>query len=241
MKGTLFLIPVPLAEGSSEKVIPPFHHTVINKLRTYIVENEKTARHWLKVMGLSIPQSELIIHVYGKHSEKEDLTDYFKELEAGNDVGLMSEAGCPAVADPGSDIVAEAHRRNIKISPLTGPNSIIIALMASGFYGQNFTFHGYLPIDKADRARRLKELESISGRLKQTQLFIETPYRNNQMLEDILRVCDPATELCIASDLTSESEQIISLPVHKWRKTQTDLHKKPSIFLLFRRSSFSNR
>jgi 16S rRNA (cytidine1402-2'-O)-methyltransferase len=234
-KGTLYLIPVPLAEGSAEKVIPPFHHTIINKLHTYIVENEKTARHWLKAMNISLPQSELSIHVYGKHSEKEDLSRYFKELEGGQDVGLMSEAGCPAVADPGSDIVAEAHRRNIKVYPLTGPSSILLALMASGFNGQSFTFHGYLPIDKADRARRLKELESLSGRFKQTQIFIETPYRNNQMLEDILRVCDPVTELCVASGLTSENEHILALPVSKWKSIKIDLHKKPSIFLLFRR------
>jgi 16S rRNA (cytidine1402-2'-O)-methyltransferase len=240
IKGILYLIPVPLAEESAEKVIPSFHHKILNNLHTYIVENEKTARHWLKVMGLQIPQKNLCIHVYGKHSEKEDLTEYFKELEAGQDVGLMSEAGCPAVADPGSDIVAEAHCRNIKVYPLVGPSSIILALMASGFNGQNFTFHGYLPIDKAERTRRVKELESISGRLKQTQIFIETPYRNNQMLEDILRICDPATELCIASDLTSEDEQIVSRPVGKWETIKIDLHKKPAVFLLFKKG-LSNR
>lgn len=235
MKGTLYLVPVPLSEGSAEKVIAPFHRTIINNLSTYIVENEKTARHWLKAMGLQTPQNELNIYGYGKHSEKDDLDGYFKELEAGRDVGLMSEAGCPAVADPGSDIVAEAHRRNIRVCPLSGPSSIILALMASGFNGQSFVFHGYLPIDKAIRAKRLKELESTSARLKQTQIFIETPYRNKQMLEDILRVCDPATELCVACDLTSENEQILSLPVNKWKKVTTDLHKRPAIFLLFRR------
>jgi 16S rRNA (cytidine1402-2'-O)-methyltransferase len=234
-KGALYLIPVPLAEGSAEKVIPPFHHQLINKLHTYIVENEKTARHWLKVMELKTQQSELNIHVYGKHSERNDLGLYFKELEAGQDVGLMSEAGSPAVADPGADIVAEAHRRKIPVYPLSGPNSIILALMASGFNGQNFTFHGYLPIDKPARAKKIKELESNSARLRQTQIFIETPYRNNQMLEDILQACDPATELCVACNLTGEEEEVLSLQVSKWKQIKTDFHKKPAIFLLFRR------
>jgi 16S rRNA (cytidine1402-2'-O)-methyltransferase len=234
-KGTLYLIPVPLSENADQQISLPLHSEIINSVKPYIVENEKTARRWLKLMGLKTPQSELIMHVYGKHSEKQDYPFYFKELEAGQDVGLMSEAGCPAVADPGSDIVAEAHRRNIKVCPLVGPNSILLALMASGFNGQSFTFHGYLPIDKADRAKRIKELENISIRNKQTQLFIETPFRNNQMLEEILRTCDPLTELCIACDLTSANEQIISMPVSKWRQLKIDLHKRPAIFLLFRR------
>ena len=234
-KGTLYLIPVPLSETTDQKLDLPLHSTVINNIGVYIVENEKTARRWLKVMGLKTPQSELIVHVYGKHSEKHDNAFYFKELEAGNDVGLMSEAGCPAIADPGSDIVAEAHRRNIKVRPLIGANSILLALMASGFNGQSFTFHGYLPIDKADRAKRIKELENISIHHKQTQLFIETPFRNNQMIEEVLRTCDPLTELCVACDLTSENEQIISMPVSRWRQLKIDLHKRPAIFLLFRR------
>src|SRR5688572_19830676 len=143
-KGTLFLIPVPLAENSADKVLTNHQTTLINNISAYIVENEKTARYWLKTMGLKIPQSELLIHVYGKHSEKVDIRSYFAELESGKDVGLMSEAGCPAVADPGSDIVAEAHRRGIKVVPIVGPSSILLALMASGFNGQSFTFHGYL-------------------------------------------------------------------------------------------------
>jgi 16S rRNA (cytidine1402-2'-O)-methyltransferase len=234
-KGALYLIPVPLSEGDSTNVLPPLHAAVINKVNTYIVENEKTARRWLREMGLKTPQSELTIHPYGKHSERLDNATYFKELEAGQDVGLMSEAGCPAVADPGSDIVAEAHRRNIKVHPLVGPSSILLALMASGFSGQSFTFHGYLPIDKADRANRVKELENISARNKQTQIFIETPFRNNQMLAEIIRSCDPSTELCIACDLTAPEEQIISMPISRWKTLTIDFHKKPAIFLLFKR------
>ncbi len=234
-KGALYLIPVPLAEGDTTTVLPPLHSAVINKVKTYIVENEKTARRWLREMGLKTPQSELIIHPYGKHSEKLDNATYFKELEAGQDVGLMSEAGCPAVADPGSDIVAEAHRRNIKVHPLVGPSSILLALMASGFNGQSFTFHGYLPIDKGERSNRIKELENVSARHKQTQIFIETPFRNNQMLAEILKSCDPATELCIACDLTAPEEKIISIPLSRWKTLNIDLHKRPAIFLLFRR------
>lgn len=233
-KGTLFLIPVPLAENSAGKVLPAMQNQLINSINTYIVENEKTARHWLKDMGLKTPQSVLRIHVYGKHSEKSDIAGYFRELEAGEDVGLMSEAGCPAVADPGSEVVAEAHRRGIKVVPVVGPSSILLALMASGFNGQSFTFHGYLPIDKVQRARKIKELESLSEKFRQTQIFIETPFRNNQLLEELLRTCHGRTRLCVACNLTAEDEQIISLPVEQWRKMKIDLHKKPVIFLLFK-------
>lgn len=233
-KGVLFLIPVPLADESAEQVIPTTQTPLINRLKTYIVENEKTARKWLKVMGLKTPQSELVLYPYGKHAEKNDFSIFFKELESGEDVGLMSEAGCPAVADPGSDIVAEAHRRGIKVVPLVGPSSILLALMASGFNGQNFIFHGYLPIDKVERARKIKELEVVSERLHQTQIFIETPFRNNQLLEEVLRSCSPRTRLCVAVNLTAENEQIIALPVEQWRKKKVDFHKIPAIFLLLK-------
>lgn len=231
-KGTLFLIPVPLAEDSADKVLTNYQSNLINNISAYIVENEKTARFWLKNMGLKIPQSDLLIHVYGKHSEKVDIRSYFTELESGQDVGLMSEAGCPAVADPGSDIVAEAHRRGIKVVPMVGPSSILLALMASGFNGQSFTFHGYLPIDKIQRSRRIKELENIADRQNQTQIFIETPFRNNQILDDILKTCNPRTRLCVACDITAEDEQIISQPIEQWRKRKTDFHKRPAIFLI---------
>ncbi|MBC8054857.1 MAG: SAM-dependent methyltransferase [Sphingobacteriaceae bacterium] len=231
-KGTLFLLPVPLAENSAGRVLTNYQSDLINNISVYIVENEKTARFWLKNMGLKIPQSELLIHVYGKHSEKVDIRSYFAELENGKDVGLMSEAGCPAVADPGSDIVAEAHKRGIKVAPMVGPSSIILALMASGFNGQSFTFHGYLPIDKAQRSKRIKELENIAERHNQTQIFIETPFRNNQILEDILKTCNPRTRVCVACNITGDDEEIISQPVEQWRKKKVDFHKKPAIFLI---------
>lgn len=231
-KGTLFLIPVPLAENTIEKVISNFQFDLINNINTYIVENEKTARFWLKQMGLKTRQSDLTIHVYGKHSKEEDISNYFKELEEGWDVGLMSEAGCPAIADPGSEIVLEAHRRSLRVVPMVGPSSIILALMASGFNGQNFAFHGYLPIDKAQRVRRIKDLETAAEKLKQTQIFIETPFRNNQLLEDIIKTCNPKTKLCVACNISSDDEQIISKPIEQWRKQKPDFHKKPAIFLI---------
>lgn len=233
-KGTLYLLPVPLAENAVEKSVPPLHCNIIDQLRTYIVENEKTARSWLKAMKLNVPQSELTMHVYGKHSEKASLGSYFMELESGKDVGLMSEAGCPAIADPGSDLVAEAHRRKIKVVPLVGPSSVVLALMASGFNGNSFSFCGYLPIDKTERSRRIKELETLSERLKQTQIFIETPFRNNQLIEELLRTCQPSTKLCIAVNLTAEDEEIKSKTIAEWREGKVDFHKKPAIFLLNR-------
>ncbi|OCX52426.1 SAM-dependent methyltransferase [Mucilaginibacter sp. PPCGB 2223] len=232
-KGTLYLIPVPLADNAAAKSFTPYLVETINQIKEYIVENEKTARKFLKEAGLKIPQSELVIHDYGKHKRESGPGQFFTGLESGKDVGLMSEAGCPGIADPGADIVAEAHKRGIKVVPLVGPSSILLALMASGFNGQSFTFHGYLPIDKAQRSKRIKELESHAERFSQTQLFIETPFRNNQMLEEILRTCNPKTRLCIACNITAEDELIKTQSAGDWKKQIPDLHKKPTIFLLF--------
>lgn len=232
--GTLFLIPVPLAEEAAAKTFTPYLVDTINHIKEYIVENEKTARRFLKEAGLKTPQSELVIHDYGKHSRNNSLKPFFTGLQEGKDVGLMSEAGCPGIADPGADIVAEAHRRNIKVVPLVGPSSILLALMASGFNGQGFAFQGYLPIDKADRSRRVKELETLSEKLNQTQIFIETPFRNNPMLEEILKTGNPKTKLCIACNLTGTDEFVQTKTIAEWQKQVPDLHKKPTIFLLSR-------
>lgn len=233
--GTLFLIPVPLAENSSAKSFTPFLVETINHINEYIVENSKTARKFLKEAGLKTPQSDLIVHDYGKHNRDSDIKEFFAGLLAGKDVGLMSEAGCPGVADPGAEIVAYAHQRGIKVVPLVGPSSILLALMASGFNGQSFIFHGYLPIDKAQRANKIKELEAHAERHSQTQLFIETPFRNNPMLEEILRSCKPETRLCIACDLTSEEELIQTKTIKDWKTKVPELHKRPAIFLIFKR------
>ncbi|PWS27633.1 SAM-dependent methyltransferase [Pedobacter yonginense] len=230
--GTLYLIPVPLAEEVAHKTFTPYLVDTINQIDTYIVENSKTARRFLKEAGLKTPQKDLIVHDYGKHN-RTDLGQFFVELLAGKDVGLMSEAGCPGIADPGADIVAEAHKKGIKVVPLVGPSSILLALMASGFNGQSFAFWGYLPIDKEQRTKRIKDLDLSASRYKQTQIFIETPFRNNQMLEEILKSCKPSSQLCIASNLTGEDEYIKTQTVYLWRKETIDLHKKPTIFLLY--------
>lgn len=233
-KGKLYLIPVPLSEGAEQLSYTLVHQDIINKIDEYVVENEKTARKFLKAAGLVIPQNQLLIHDYGKHTrEKMDYNKVFANVLKGKDLGLMSEAGCPAVADPGSDVVMEAHRRGIQVIPMVGPSSILLALMGSGFNGQKFTFHGYLPIDKGERSRKIKDLENQSLREKVTQIFIETPFRNNQMLGELLRIAKPSSKLCIAANLTSPKEIILTKTVAEWKNTTIDLHKIPAIFLLF--------
>lgn len=232
--GTLYLIPVPLAEDALLATYTLFHREVINKISEYVVENEKTARRFLKQAGLAIPQQSLILHDYGKHvRDKFDYNTVFKSVMQGRDLGLMSEAGCPGVADPGADVVAEAHKRGIKVVPLVGPSSILLALMASGFSGQKFAFHGYLPIDKGERAKRIKTLETQSAKEKQTQIFIETPYRNNGLLDELLKICKADTKICVACNLTGADEQILTRSVDSWKAKKIDLHKKPAIFLMF--------
>jgi 16S rRNA (cytidine1402-2'-O)-methyltransferase len=232
--GTLYLIPVPLADDAAVQSFTPYLTQTINQISEYIVENEKTARKFLKQAGLTIPQSQLIIHDYGKHNRNADLKDFFTGLLSGKDAGLMSEAGCPGVADPGAEIVAEAHRRGIKVIPLVGPSSILLALMASGFNGQSFTFHGYLPIDKMERSKRVKELEVQAERFSQTQLFIETPFRNDSLLTEVLKTCKPNTRLCIACNLTAPDELVQTKTIAEWKKQLPELHKKPTIFLLYK-------
>src|SRR6201996_4086988 len=231
--GTLFLIPVPLADEAAAKSFTPYLADTINHIKEYIVENEKTARRFLKEAGLKTPQSELVIHDYGKHN-RDNLKEFFTGLQSGKDVGLMSEAGCPGIADPGADIVAAAHKRNIKVVPLVGPSSILLALMASGFNGQSFAFVGYLPIDKVLRSKRIKELEGLADRLEQTQIFIETPFRNNPLLEELLRSGHPKTKLCIACNLTAADEFVQTKTIAEWQTQVPDLHKKPTIFMISR-------
>ncbi|HEY8783821.1 MAG TPA: SAM-dependent methyltransferase [Mucilaginibacter sp.] len=231
--GTLYLIPVPLADDTAARSFTPYLTDTINSIKEFIVENEKTARRFLREAGLKTSQSELVIHDYSKHNRDSGNADFFKGLQAGNDVGLMSEAGCPGIADPGAEIVEKAHRMGIKVAPLVGPSSILLALMGSGFNGQSFTFNGYLPIDKVLRAKRIKELESLAERLDQTQIFIETPFRNNALLEEILKTAHPKTRLCIACDLTSANEFVQTKTVAEWQKKVPELHKRPAIFLIY--------
>ncbi len=230
--GTLYLIPVPLAKNASVKSLTPYLINTINQINEYIVENEKSARHFLKEAGLKIHQNELIIHDYGKHNRDKNNQDFLKGLLKGNDVGLMSEAGCPGIADPGANLIRIAHQKGIRVVPLVGPSSILLALMASGFNGQSFAFQGYLPIDKNQRVKKLKDLEVLAAKYHQTQLFIETPFRNQAILEDILKSCNPKTQLCIAANLTAIDEFIQTKSISEWKALIPDLHKKPTVFIL---------
>lgn len=232
-KGKLYLIPVPLAEGTEKMSQPAIYLDIINSIDEYVVENEKTARRFLRAAGLSIPQDQLTIHNYGKHDRDNlDFDTVFAGVIHGKDLGLMSEAGCPGVADPGAEVVAEAHKRGVQVVPVVGPSSILLALMASGFNGQKFAFHGYLPIDKTARKKKIKELEVQSKQEGMTQIFIETPFRNNQLLEELKRFAKPTTKLCVAVNLTAATERILSKSIEEWNKESIDLHKIPAIFLL---------
>lgn len=234
MKGKLYLIPTLLGESDPNYSIPTGLMHIINGLDEFIVENERTARRYLKRIGYEKALQELKLHVLNKHTELSEIPSFLQSAKDGKSIGLLSEAGTPAVADPGADIVTIAHTEGIQVVPLVGPSSILLSLMASGFNGQNFAFVGYLPIDKRQKVNRIKELERRVYQEDQTQIFIETPYRNNQMIKDLIAICKPDTKLCIACDLTLENELIISQPIHLWKRKQPDIHKRPAVFLIFK-------
>lgn len=196
MDTALYLLPVTLGDTPVEKVLPSYNREIILQIRHFIVEDVRSARRFLKKVDRDINIDELTFYPLNKHTSPEAISGYLKPLQEGNSMGVISEAGCPAVADPGADVVAIAQRKNLKVVPLVGPSSIILSVMGSGFNGQSFAFHGYLPIEPGERQKRLKELEQRVYSEHQTQLFIETPYRNNKMLEDILKACRPQTKLC---------------------------------------------
>lgn len=233
-KGILYLIPNTLGSVESAHVIPEGVKQVISTIEYFVVENEKSARHYLKSLNVGIIQQNLKMEVLDKHTEKTNYTSLLQPLHDGNNVGLISEAGAPAVADPGSEIVALAHKKNIKVVPLTGPSSILLGLMASGLNGQSFCFHGYLPIEKEAKKNSLKQLERDSFQKKQTQIFIETPYRNMQMMQDILSVCEPSTLLCLATDITLNTETIKTMPISEWKKNIPEINKRPTVFFLLK-------
>ncbi len=231
MKGRLFLIPSTLGNSHVDHVIPENIKTIISNIKHYIVENERTARRMLIKLGISVPIDELVFYLLDKHTKGSKIPDYL-EIAKSEDIGLLSEAGVPAVADPGSEIVSLAHEKKIKVIPLVGPSSILLALMASGLNGQNFAFVGYLPIKRPERIKKIKQLENRSYTEDQTQVFIEAPYRNNQLLNDILASCNTLTHLCIASEITTEKEFIKTNVIDYWQKNRPDLNKKPTIFIL---------
>lgn len=234
METALYLLPVTLGDTPVEKVLPSYNKEIILGIKHFIVEDVRSARRFLKKVDASINIDELTFYPLNKYTSSADLSGYLKPLEAGHSMGVISEAGCPAVADPGADVVAIAQRKNLKVIPLVGPSSIILSVMGSGFNGQSFAFHGYLPIDATERMKRLKELEGRIYSENQTQLFIETPYRNNKMMDDILKACRPQTKLCIAANITCEGEYIRTKTVREWKGHLPDLTKIPCIFLIYK-------
>ena len=232
--GTLYLIPSPLGESGLAHIIPEAVKQLVAQLDTFIVEHPKTARHFLKQIGTHTPLQQLNISVLDEHTRDEQLMTLLQPLLNGKDVGLLSEAGCPGVADPGAELVRLAHAQGIRVAPMVGPSSILLALMASGLNGQRFTFHGYLPIAKDEREKKLVELEKESQASDQTQIFIETPYRNLSMLDAVLAACKPGTLLCIATDITLSTEIILTRPISQWRRSPPPvIDKKPTVFLLY--------
>lgn len=234
MQASLFLIPVTLGETDHRRVLPEYNREVILGIKHFVVENIRTARRFLKKTDPAIVIDELTFYELNKHTSPEDVGGYLSPLANGESVGVISEAGCPAVADPGADVVAIAQQKGYPVVPLVGPSSILMAVMASGFNGQSFAFHGYLPIDGNERAALLKKLEGRVYSENQTQLFIETPYRNNKLAEDLLKICRPSTKLCIASDITCDDEYIRTRTVKAWQGKLPDLNKKPTIFLIYK-------
>lgn len=233
METALYLIPCTLGDTPLEQVIPTYNLEVIQGLRHFIVEEVRTARRFLRKVDRTFPIDDCQFYEMGKHADASRFEPYLRPLAEGHAMGVISEAGCPAVADPGADVVALAQRRGFKVVPLVGPSSLLLAVMASGLNGQSFAFNGYLPIDPADRARRLKTLEHRAAQERQTQLFIETPYRNAKMFDTLLRTLQPRTRLCIAAGITTADEWIHTHTVQEWKKkTLPDLSKVPSIFLI---------
>ena len=231
--GYLYLIPVPIDQNNRKSVLLEKHRKIVEHLDYFIVENEKTARFYLGALNLHKPINQLYFEVLTQTSPQEDITHYLTPLLEGFDVGLLSESGCPGVADPGSKVVALAHQKNIKVIPMTGPSSIILALMASGLNGQQFKFHGYLPSEKEDRIKKIITIENESNKYHETQIFIETPYRNQHIFNDMIDKLQDKTKLCIALDMTSENEFILTKSIKDWkRETAPDLKNKPCVFLL---------
>jgi len=231
-KGKLYLIPTTLGENEPLEVLPYSVKLVVEELDHFIVENQKTARKFIKRIVPKKSQPSLVLKSIDKYADALEVNTYLDVCEQGISVGLLSEAGVPAIADPGSEVVKLAHQKNIRVVPLVGPSSIVLAMMASGMNGQSFTFNGYLPIDSSERKRTLKNLEKLSLEKNQSQIFIETPYRNGKMLDDLKAALSPATDVCVAADITLPTEYIRTLTVAQWKKENPDLHKRPTIFII---------
>ncbi len=233
MPGTLYLIPSTIGNENIKYSLPRESTEIIQKLDEFIVENVRTARRFLIKAGYSKSIDNIKFNILNKHTPENSLPSFFNNIKAGKSAGIISEAGCPCIADPGAKIVALAHQMGIKVKPLTGPSSIFLALMASGFNGQNFVFHGYLPIEKKKQHNSLKKIEKQAIHNNQTQIFMEAPYRNNNLLNNILSSLSPSTKLCIASELTTNEEFIETKSIDDWKKQIPDLNKKNTVFLIY--------
>ena len=234
MKPALYLIPVTLSDVPLSQVLPATNIEVVRGINHFIVENVRSARRFIRKCDRDIDIDGLTFYELNRHTDPADIADYLAPLEAGQPMGVISEAGCPAIADPGADVVAIAQRRGLTVVPLVGPSSILMGLMASGFNGQSFAFLGYLPIDATARARKFKDMEQRIMRDDQTQIFIETPYRNNALLADLTRHLPPHMHLCVDSDITGQNERIVTHTIGQWAKTKADFGKIPTIFLLYK-------
>ena len=230
--GKLYLIPTTLGDNNPLDVLPITVKNIIDCTDIFIVENEKTARRFIKKISPEKSQPALKLFLLNKRTNQTELPSFLEPCLNGKNVGILSEAGCPGVADPGADVVSIAHQKNIKVIPLVGPSSILMAIMSSGMNGQSFSFNGYLPIDKSDRKTEIKRLERLSFEHNQSQIFIETPYRNNKMLEDLSNFLDKDTKVCVACDITLSSEFIKTQTANSWKKNTVDLHKRPAIFII---------
>ncbi|WP_299224352.1 SAM-dependent methyltransferase [uncultured Psychroserpens sp.] len=230
--GKLYLIPTRLGDNPPLEVLPISVKKIIELVDDYIVENEKSARRFIKKIHSRKSQASLNLQLLNKYTQDHEIAHFLDICKDGKPMGLLSDAGCPGIADPGADIVKLAHENNIKVIPLVGPSSIVLALMSSGMNGQSFTFNGYIPIEKTERKASLKRMERLSYELNQTQLFIETPYRNNKVIDEICSTLHPQTRVCIACDITLPSEFIKTMTVNEWQKVKVDLHKRPAIFLI---------
>jgi 16S rRNA (cytidine1402-2'-O)-methyltransferase len=232
MTGKLYLIPTAIGDNPPLEILPISIKKIIENIDVYIVENEKVARKFIKSVSASKSQSSLILFSLNKFTNPLEVPSYLEECLKGNSVGLLSDAGCPGVADPGAEVVKIAHRKNIKVIPLVGPSSILLAMMSSGMNGQNFAFNGYLPIEKGARKSKIKQLERRSFDENQSQLFIETPYRNNSILEDLYSILHKDTQICVACDLSLPSEYIKTQTALEWKHSNLDFHKRPAIFII---------
>lgn len=233
METALYLIPVTLGGGRPEQVLPSYNHDIIMGIRHFVVENVRSARRFLRLVDREFPIDDSEFYEIGKHADERQFSQYLQPLVDGKPMGVISEAGCPAVADPGADVVAIAQRKGLRVIPLVGPSSMIMAVMGSGLNGQSFAFNGYLPVDPSDRAKKLKALETRAWNESQTQLFIETPYRNQKMFQTLLSALRPQTRMCIAAGITTEEEYIRTHTIQEWKRQQLpDLSKVPAIFLI---------